>query len=588
ACSSILPPRLEVLLDGYVKFRKQACESAFIFYHPLADITVANLEMIARPDKEMQPETTELQSNERLSKQQIIVRAARSALSSVKLDEKDGESCGNRKSLTIAEMFPEIIDSLNTLKRRASLRSFTGKDTITDDSKETAQKFGELTKNEGNGIMSEEVLNLLFTYDDRQSNRDAKSFDRRRSTKLESIGEISIHEEKDQMDPASGENDNMLERNDSGCSMRNSMTWCKFEKLGFSEPLTETITVQKVKGEVHTSGKDKHKNAKSIGKERKFRFLCVKQRPESENSCFSIKMENIDRDAIDNEDWEDWYIIEQFPYFLVEVNNGDTGILDEWVLVEPKKEQMNDYEWIVSEKKKKQVRGSLNVPWIKSNRYSSENNIEKVKLFVIPNKDYDSFYPTFHVEFSTSDMIDGVSMTPTKHQSKNPKLQQQSFGTITTEITSTQTSYVISKPLSPPHPTKIRRSKSFVIRDDKHVVEETISDSDSEYSRASYGTNLSSKSEENRETDEVYQPDEIYDSYMNDRYSRSVVESFSSEKNAVNRASYLKVNEYPVTIQNLPWPPTNYPPPPQDYSRYYQSRTNSYITPDGSGGANYP
>ncbi|CAG8741926.1 42_t:CDS:2, partial [Acaulospora morrowiae] len=571
ACSSTLPPRLEVLLDGYVKFRKQACESAFIFYHPLADITVANLEMIARPNKDMQPETTELQSNERLSKQQIIVRAARSVLSSVKLDEKDGESYGNRKSLTIAEMFPEMIDSLNTLKRRASLRSLSGRDTITDDSKETAQKFDELTKNEGNGIMSEEVLNLLFEYDDRQSNSDTKSFDRRRSTKLESIGEISIHEEKDHIDAASGESDNMLERNDSGCSMRNTMTWCKFEKLGFSEPPTETVTVQKDKGEVHESENCKRKNAKPIGKERKFRFLCVKRRPKSENPCSSIKMENIDRDAIDNEDWEDWYIIEQFPYFLVEVNNGDTGLLDEWVLVEPKKEQMNDYEWIVSEKKK-QVRRSLSVPWIKSNRYSSENNIEK---------------ETRKVEFSTSDMIDGVSMTPTKHQSKNQKFPQQSFGTITTEITSTQTSYVISKQLSPPHPTKIRRSRSFAPRDYKHI-EETISDSDSQYSRASYGTNMSSESEENRETDDVYQPDEIYDSYMNDRYSRSVVESFNSEKNAENRASFLKMNEYPVTIQNLPWPPTNYPPPPQDYSKYYQSRTNSYITPDGSGGANYP
>ncbi|CAG8469409.1 15472_t:CDS:2 [Acaulospora colombiana] len=591
ACSSTLPPRLDILLDGYVNFRKRACESVSVFHHPLADITVADVGMIVRPDK-----TNYLESA-------AIVEPRQSNLGG-KMDRNDdtsdGETNSNKNSPTISETCPETIESLNTLKRCTSFGSRTSADATVDDPRTAAQKFGELmTQHEGAGVISEELLGLLFEYDDRRSDRDSKNVGSTgkvsgQNSRVELISEIANDndrtfdpEEVDMDARYSGgllidliEEGNMLERNDSGCSMRATVSWGEFEKLGFWNLVDNksnesfSLTIKPVSDYDEPCANESNERPDGRPKTRevikpttvhrkKFRFLCIKRRLHSGNSKSSVS-ENVNHSFIaDKEDWEDWYVIDQFPYALVELGGGETGPLNEWVLVEPRKEPTNDCEWVVSEKEKRE-RGSFHIPWIKSNRLSNgNNNKEKVKLLVIHNKD---------------DMVNGVSITPTKyhHQQQRNQFgkylghQQQQFDTtekyITTEITATQTSYLVTT-LS--HPSEMQSGSAHITEHDDEIAEEATMDSGSEYDVDSQTNDL--------RTDDDYQPDEIYSSYINDNYS--VSGSFCGEKNTEEEPPMT--DEYPETIaQDLPWPPTNYPPPPQDYSKYYKSskqHDSSYV-----------
>ncbi|CAG8572505.1 12805_t:CDS:2 [Dentiscutata erythropus] len=281
ACSASLPPRLNILLDGYVQFRKKSRFSPD-YQHPLADITIEDLQLIIRPKKQRQKNPRQFDSmrssglsrqvdltknssstngtphqsillnngtsrgsgvvsnnngNVRQSNVTISNRQTNSTLLKSMLKNGAHESVASRGSLTIAEMFPDIAESLESLRRKTAYQNL---ENIIEDSNVAAQKWDEL-QIKGFNVLSEEALKLFFSYDDRTSNPCA-SIVRKRSRKrfnkktfderfLEMIPNIEINREtiRDTFYQSEG--------NNSRISMRTTVVWDEFEEKGFRDSL---------------------------------------------------------------------------------------------------------------------------------------------------------------------------------------------------------------------------------------------------------------------------------------------------------------------------------------------------------------
>ncbi|CAG8437146.1 10452_t:CDS:2 [Scutellospora calospora] len=303
ACSASLPPRLNILLDSYVQFRKKSRQSPD-YQHPLADITIGDLQLVIRPKKRRQKNNNIISSqinpirnsglsrqfdptrNSGLSRQfdptrnnnniinrqidsitnnnnnnerqstllnnrqssstainnrqssstAINNRQTSSILLKSMLKNEPHESIISRGSLTIAEMFPDIAESLSTLRRKTAYQNL---ENIIEDQQIATQNWDEL-QIKGFNVLSEETLKLFFSYDDRSSNPGA-SIVRRRSRKfnkktfdekfLEMIPNIEIDNEtlRDSFFQTGGNNSNV--------SIRATVFWDEFEKKGFRDSI---------------------------------------------------------------------------------------------------------------------------------------------------------------------------------------------------------------------------------------------------------------------------------------------------------------------------------------------------------------
>ncbi|CAG8468752.1 35008_t:CDS:2, partial [Racocetra persica] len=399
ACSASLPPRLNILLDGYVQFRKKS-RSSPDYHHPLADITIEDLQLIIRPKKQRQknnviPRQIDSIRNSGLSRQ---FDPTKNNNDPTKINNGVSRRSG---SLTIAEMFPDIAESLDSLRRKTTYQNL---ENIIEDSQTAAQKWDEL-QIKGFNVLSEEALKLFFAYDDRSSNPCA-SIVRRRSRKfnkknfdqrfLEILPNIEIDSEtlRDSFFQSGG--------NNSKVSLRATVVWDEFEKKGFRDsvdtnsnalslcstlgPSTTSVPISEVTEtevtnfevneineinqplsqnneeiQIRTQERSLPINRRTKRKNKPFRktfcFLCV--RPGSSFSGFSVTMETDEDQDVTKDNFMDSHVTiepinNSFPYMWVESSANERNKKEpwEWVFVEPRDER-HETEWIMFEDKKR-------------------------------------------------------------------------------------------------------------------------------------------------------------------------------------------------------------------------------------------
>ncbi|CAG8484738.1 5247_t:CDS:2 [Diversispora eburnea] len=440
ACKYPLPSRLNMLLDGYVDFRSRAesFNNETFYHHPLADITIADLDMIIRP-------------------------LARSML---KVDKNNGIINHNRNSMTIGEMFPEIIETLNSLKKSRNSHNLT-----IDDPNLASQKWEELM-NKGSSLLSEEVLKLLLAFDDRELNPDA--------TRAQSNKKLISHHENDsynnlnqnnqtsskrqstfnqflQVDTNNDEkansrysNNSTLERNDSGVSgvsTKSPLVWDDFEKGGFCEEVGHRSNILSLSSTLGATNLNQNNQVNHISRDLTLsvpvktkgsrNFLCIKRRPGSEISIKhkgGINYKNIIKH--NKKYLKEWYILGQqyklshlaiesignlFPYAWIESSGEVKESWGEWVLIEPREDMMNEWsEWIIIEDKVQFFTELEKRP----------KAVEALKRASVRNS----------IEFATNDIINGVLT--------NPRHNKQYSEIFTTKVRTTETSYTFTKPQS--------------------------------------------------------------------------------------------------------------------------------------------
>ncbi|CAI2167498.1 10573_t:CDS:2 [Funneliformis geosporum] len=401
ACSTQLPERLHLLLQDYVECRKKCLMNSSVSgdgreiiasQHSLPDITISDLDEVIRSRKQIVETNNDIKSKSNsISRQSSMLRKTKTI----------NTNKSNRSSL--ADIFPELLDSLSALKRKASFKS--SNIVIIDDPRTAESKWDEL-QNKGLGIMSEEVLKLFFAYDDRDVNPNTIRVKRKKSDGKKKRNGSQLKNDRFEglpplpkiefvSDPLMNSTDFNDMNNDSSSSDypdENSIggepKWDSFRNRGFRESIDNSSNIFSLSSTLGPSSSNIIHNATSNGgstvfentrreesqevrnrrpttRRKTISFLCVKRRPPSVASDSSGYMH-----GHTYEDWEDWHIIDQtvdmvdsshlsietidalFPYVWIEANVEEQDEQwGEWVFIEPRRGLIHECEWVMIEER---------------------------------------------------------------------------------------------------------------------------------------------------------------------------------------------------------------------------------------------
>ncbi|CAG8500738.1 15689_t:CDS:2 [Acaulospora colombiana] len=404
--SESLNPRLTMLLDNYVEYRKKSIASTY-FEHPLPDTTIEDLNSIPKPRSRKQSSVTFTQT-EINEKKTLISELPSSSrpVSILKVTRQVPVASARRETRRFTTLLPEMIGGL---KRKTIIRTSI---VMTLDEKRNAEQMWEAFQSNGVGAMSDDYLKLYFAIEERDrkstytGNPDnllwthfsrkgfkslhldppeiivGKSDEGQKSitdnAKIRTISKISEKEENED-EPDKGQ-EVQLARNDSGVSvgdsMRQTVVWDEFSSSGFRDnvdnisnlslPIGEALSVERVDTENKENENDvepKGKSRKGSVAKKKFVKFRSLRRPPRTRSFDHILMDK-------EEDWEDWDIIsrtedlpvathlsietvdEIFPYVWMETTaEGEGNRWGDWVFIEPKKGLVNECEWVMIEEK---------------------------------------------------------------------------------------------------------------------------------------------------------------------------------------------------------------------------------------------
>ncbi|CAG8645515.1 16264_t:CDS:2, partial [Funneliformis caledonium] len=394
ACSTQLPERLHLLLQDYVECRKKCLMNSSVSgdgreiissEHSLPDITISDLDEVIRSRRQISDSSNnnfhDNKSNSNsISRQSSLLRKTRTI----------NTNKSNRSSL--ADIFPELLDSLSALKRKASFKS--SNIIIIDDPRTAESKWEEL-QNKGLGIMSEEVLKLFFAYDDRNINPNTIKVKRKKSDgkkkrngsqkndRFEGLPPLpKIEFVSDPLMSSSDFNDMNNDSSSSEFHDENSNgsehKWDGFRNQGFRESIDNSsniFSLSSTLGPSHGGStvfeNTRREESQEVRTQRPptrrktISFLCIKRRPPSISSDSSNYMH-----GHTYEDWEDWQIIDQtvdvvdsshlsietidalFPYVWIEANVEEQDEQwGEWVFIEPRRGLIHECEWVMIEER---------------------------------------------------------------------------------------------------------------------------------------------------------------------------------------------------------------------------------------------
>ncbi|CAG8492916.1 169_t:CDS:2 [Funneliformis mosseae] len=394
--STELNPRLTVLLDNYVEYRKKSVTSAY-FQMPLPEnTTIAELDgtpkQINRPRKRSIvtfAETTEI--TEKVKTTMTSSNARPISILRVTRQVPTTKSETKRQTRNFTTLLPDIMDGM---KRKTIVRPST---MMTVKEKQTAEEMWSEFQKNGITAMSDEFLKLFFSLDDRSagdtnsniSEKQWSQFSRKgfKSVYVEPLPKDNVSERgsSETMKEQSSNQEISLSRNDSGVSgvtLRQTVVWDDFSKKGFRNSdgnMSTTLTINSItQSEKENLEKEKtigkviipsaesnsRKNSKSRKKMVKFRSLKPRRARSFESTPREIEFDNAE------EDWEDWDIIDRaldlpvtthlaietideiFPYVWMETTAAEQGDKwGEWVFIEPRKGLINECEWVMIEEK---------------------------------------------------------------------------------------------------------------------------------------------------------------------------------------------------------------------------------------------
>ncbi|RIA98975.1 hypothetical protein C1645_748202 [Glomus cerebriforme] len=410
-----LPPHLTVLLDNYVELRKKAINNPSVYFQFQHDINVddQSADGLDSPTKSNLSRKSSL-TGKRKSMVQFsiperpisILRVTRTIPPNITSNTTFNKNNNERKSRCASILLPEMLDNLN---RRTIVRTST---MMTSEEQTIAEKMWEEFQRNGIASLSDEYIKLFFSLDERYIEKlqkeeiartpiekNWKDFSRKGfksfyleppvTPKKNKNEEKSIHQNEENNND--NNNKEVLGRNDSGIAMRpKTVAWEDFTTKGFrgsidniSDILTldssvqSTILKKSSDDQNVTTGGD-GKKSKSFHKKRAINLRSLKKKSTDSISSNNGVINTIVEETEDNgqeEDWEDWYVIDPaqdftvtthldiqsidrlFPYIWIETTADEsTNRWGEWVFIEPRQDLLNnECEWIMIEEKEQTI-----------------------------------------------------------------------------------------------------------------------------------------------------------------------------------------------------------------------------------------
>ncbi|KAF0552754.1 morphogenesis protein [Gigaspora margarita] len=354
-----LNPRLTILLDNYVEYRKMSVTSAY-FEHPLPDVTTDDF------------------PKARSRKQSVVTFAQTTEITTSRERIKTFVETSDSRPVSILRVTREIPSSEITTETRTFKCRTIVSPMMTIDEKQNVEKMWEQFQNSGIGALSDDFLKLYFSLEDKArapinatydlmfnefSRKGFKSFhldlpkiiiENPNETLDQSSYQISDQTlnpsllDQTLLDPETVPQDNdsidviKKLRNDSGISVRDSLlVWDKFSESGFRDSrddLTavrppsikesisdinkkelaitfdideENVSQNSVQSSSISARKSFRESIKGRKKLVKFRSLRKSKTHSFDSHSFISEnsSEKIFSDDDDKEDWDDWDII---------------------------------------------------------------------------------------------------------------------------------------------------------------------------------------------------------------------------------------------------------------------------------------
>ncbi|CAG8723495.1 41519_t:CDS:2 [Gigaspora margarita] len=378
-----LNPRLTILLDNYVEYRKMSVTSAY-FEHPLPDVTTDDF------------------PKARSRKQSVVTFAQTTEITTSRERIKTFVETSDSRPVSILRVTREIPSSEITTETRTFKCRTIVSPMMTIDEKQNVEKMWEQFQNSGIGALSDDFLKLYFSLEDKARAPINATYD-------------LMFNEFSRKDPETVPQDNdsidviKKLRNDSGISVRDSLlVWDKFSESGFRDSRDDLTAVRppsikesisdinkkelaitfdideenESRNSVQSSSISARKSFRESIKGRKklvkFRSLRKSKTHSFDSHSFISEnsSEKIFSDDDDKEDWDDWDIIssedlpitthlsietvdEIFPYVWMETTASDQGDRwGDWVFIEPRK-------GLVHERRKMSAISAFSIPWIR-------------------------------------------------------------------------------------------------------------------------------------------------------------------------------------------------------------------------------
>ncbi|CAG8508343.1 24948_t:CDS:2 [Dentiscutata erythropus] len=355
-----LNPRLTILLDNYVEYRKMSVTSAY-FEHPLPDITVDEIPKIP---------------NTRSRKQSVVTFAQTTEITTSRERIRTFVETSDSRPVSMLRVTRQIPSSEITAETRTFKSRTIVNPMMTIDEKQNVEKMWQQFQNNGIGSLSDDFLKLYFSIEEKAragpinstydlmfndfSRKGFKSFHLDlpkividdTMTSDQTSDQISLDQTLNQsldptlLDPETiPQDDNSIDgmkmlRNDSGISVRDSLVWDNFSESGFRDSrddLTdvkppsiresisdinkkgsnisfdideENMTRSSVQSSVISGRKSIRDSIKGRKKLVKFRSLKKSKTRSIDSHSFVSEnnSENVFSDD-DKEDWDDWDII---------------------------------------------------------------------------------------------------------------------------------------------------------------------------------------------------------------------------------------------------------------------------------------
>ncbi|CAJ0892034.1 8267_t:CDS:2 [Entrophospora sp. SA101] len=389
AVSTELNPRLTVLIDNYVEYRKKSVTSVYFKASNSNDRDDGNDD-----NNIQQPETSNNKPKifNRPRNRSIVTFAEKTtefktpvSILKVIREVPARKSEVNQQTRSFTTLLPNI---MGNIKRKTIIKSST---IMTTAEKKSAEEMWEEFQDKGIGALSDDFIKLFFSLESRaaevkqfpsRTEKQWGSFSKKgfQSIYMEPLSETKNNEKKSLLVKTSSSMKNTNNDNEDGSSndlvrndsLRQTVAWDSFSEKGFEE--SDVLSL------VSSLGKKKFVKFRSLRRTRSLSPI---------KKLIALDLE---------EDWEDWGIIDRredlpitthlaietideiFPYVWMETTVEDEGDKwGDWIFIEPRNGLIHECEWVMIEEK-----AQVSLEWEKSFSYSKRRKLSALSTFSIP------------------------------------------------------------------------------------------------------------------------------------------------------------------------------------------------------------